>query len=111
VFRGDEPEIVLGAPGGTQIAMGVLQAILNVADHGMSMQEAVSAPRFSSTSNIIDISNRIPRSVSRPLERLGYEVVRNPFGYTIASVHGVRINGERLEGGADPGRDGVAYEA
>jgi gamma-glutamyltranspeptidase / glutathione hydrolase len=38
-------------------------------------------------------------------------VVRNPFGYTIASVHGIRINGERLEGGADPGRDGVAYEA
>lgn len=111
VFRGDEPEIVLGAPGGTQIAMGVLQAILNVADHGMSMLEAVTAPRFSSTSNIIDISNRIPRSVSRPLERLGYEVVRNPFGYTIASVHGIRINGERLEGGADPGRDGVAYEA
>ena len=47
------------------------------------------------------ISNRIPRSVSRPLEGLGCEVVRNPFGYTIASVHGIRINGERLEGG-DP---------
>ena len=111
VFRGEQPEIVLGAPGGTQIAMGVLQAIVNVVDHGMNMQEAVSAPRFSSTSNIIDISNRIPRSVSRPLQAQGYEVVRNPFGYTIAWVHAIRIVGDRLEGGADPGRDGVAYEA
>jgi len=111
VFRGGQPEIVLGAPGGTQIAMGVLQAVLNVVDHGMNMQEAVSAPRFSSTSNIIDISNRIPRSVSGPLQAQGYEVVRNPFGYTIAWVHAIRIVGDHLEGGADPGRDGVAYEA
>jgi gamma-glutamyltranspeptidase/glutathione hydrolase len=111
VFRGGKPEIVLGAPGGTQIAMGVLQAILNVVDHGMGMQEAVAAPRFSSTSNIIDISNRIPRFVSKPLEDLGHQVVRNPFGYTIASVHAIRIGADGLEGGVDPGRDGVAYEA
>ena len=43
-------------------------------------------------------SNPIPRPLSRPLEGLDYEVVRNPVGYTIASVHGIRINGERLEG-------------
>lgn len=32
VFRDGQPRVVLGAPGGTQIAMGVLQAILNVLD-------------------------------------------------------------------------------
>jgi gamma-glutamyltranspeptidase/glutathione hydrolase len=111
VFQGERPEIVLGAPGGTQIAMGVLQSILNVVDFGMDMQQAVSAPRFSSTSNAIDVSNRIPRSVTRQLAGQGYEVVRNPFGYTIAWVHAIRITDEGLEGGADPGRDGVAYPA
>jgi gamma-glutamyltranspeptidase len=40
-----------GAPGGTQITMGVLQALLNVMDFGMNMQERVTAARFSSTSN------------------------------------------------------------
>jgi gamma-glutamyltranspeptidase/glutathione hydrolase len=109
VFKDGQPEIVLGAPGGTQIVMGVLQSILNVVDFGMNMQEAVSAPRFSSTSNAIDVSNRIPRSVTRQLEAGGYEVVRNPFGYTIAWVHAIRIADGGLEGGADPGRDGVAY--
>jgi len=108
VFKDGKPEMVLGAPGGTQIAMGVLQAILNVVDRGMTMQEAVSAPRFSSTSNAIDISNRIPRAVQRQLEQAGYEVIRNPYNYTIAWVHAVRITENGLEGGADPGRDGMA---
>jgi gamma-glutamyltranspeptidase/glutathione hydrolase len=109
VFRDGKPEIVLGAPGGTQIAMGVLQAILNVVDRGMTMQEAVSAPRFSSTSNAIDICNRVPRAVARQLEQRGYEVIRNPYNYTIGWVHAVRLSDGRLQGGADPGRDGVAY--
>lgn len=109
VFRHGKAEMVLGAPGGTQIAMGVLQAILNVVDRDMDMQQAVSAPRFSSTSNAIDVCNRIPRSVGRQLEQAGYEVIRNPYNYTIAWVHAVRITENGLEGGADPGRDGVAY--
>ncbi len=111
VFEGDRPLLVLGAPGGTQIVMGVLQAILNVVDFGMTMNEAVSAPRFSSTSNAIDVSNRIPRFVTRELEAQGYQVIRNPFGHTIAWVHGIRILPDRLDGAADPGRDGVALGA
>ncbi len=108
VFRGDAPCLVIGAPGATQIAMGVLQAILNVLDFGMTMTEAVSAPRFSATSNAIDISNRIPRYVSRELEADGYEVVRSPYTFGFAAVHGIRIGEFGLDGGADPGHDGVA---
>ena len=111
VFEDGRPLLVLGAPGGTQIVMGVLQAILNVLDFGMTMAEAVAAPRFSSTSNAIDVSNRIPRFVTRELEARGYEVIRNPFSHTIGWVHGIRILPDRLDGGADPGRDGVALSA
>ena len=60
VFKGDEPHIVVGAPGGTFITMGVLQSILNVMDFDMSMLEAVAAPRITANSNTIDVSNRIP---------------------------------------------------
>ncbi|MEQ8398405.1 gamma-glutamyltransferase [Thalassobaculum sp.] len=111
VFEDGKPLLVLGAPGGTQIVMGVLQAILNVIDFGMTMGEAVGAPRFSSTSNAIDVSNRIPRYLMRELEAQGYEVIRNPFGHTIGWVHGIRILPDRLDGAADPGRDGVALSA
>jgi gamma-glutamyltranspeptidase / glutathione hydrolase len=108
IFRGNEPFLVIGAPGGTQIPMGVLQAVVNVIDFGMTMQAAVSAPRFSATSDVIDVVNRIPRAISRSLSARGYEVARNPFGHTIAWVHGIKLSDGRLEGGADPGRDGVA---
>jgi gamma-glutamyltranspeptidase/glutathione hydrolase len=109
-FKDGQLDVVLGAPGGTQIAMGVLQALLNVIDHGMEMQAAVSAPRFSSTSNAIDVCNRIPRHTTRALEAQGYQVNRNPYNYTIAWVHGVQAQADGLHGGADPGRDGVAYK-
>ena len=37
--------MALGTPGATRIIAAVLQTILNVIDHGMSLQEAVEAPR------------------------------------------------------------------
>jgi len=111
VFTDDKPYIVIGAPGGTQIVMGVLQAVVNVIDFGMSMAEAVAAPRFSATSSAIDVSNRIPRSVTRALEADGYRVSRNPHSYTFGYVHGIRCRDGWIDGGADPGRDGVAFAA
>lgn len=108
VWRDGQPCYVVGAPGGTQIAMGVLQAILNVVDFDMPAPEAVSAPRFSATSDAVDIMNRIPGYVVEPLEQAGYEVIRSALGFGIGAVHGIRIDGDRLTGGADPGHDGVA---
>ncbi|NKC15623.1 MAG: gamma-glutamyltransferase [Gammaproteobacteria bacterium] len=109
VFRDGRLRLALGAPGGTQIAMGVAQVIINVLDHQMSMTEAVSAPRFSSTSDIIDLTNRIPRYVQQALEEHGYQVVRSPYTFGIAAVHGIRVMPDgRLDGAADPGHDGVA---
>ena len=110
VFKGNDPYLVIGAPGGTQIAMGVLQAILNVVDFAMAMDRAVAAPRFSATSDAIDISNRIPRYTAAALEAMGYEVIRSHLGFTIAAVHGIKIEHGALEGGADPGHDGMALE-
>ena len=59
VFKGDDPYLVVGAPGATHIPLAVLQAIVNVLDFGLDMAGAVSAPRISVTSEIIDVSNRI----------------------------------------------------
>jgi gamma-glutamyltranspeptidase/glutathione hydrolase len=107
VYEGDRPHIVIGAPGATQIAMGVLQVLLNAIDFDMTMVEAVSAPRFSATSNAIDVSNRIPRAVQRELEGQGYDVVRDPDTYGFAAVHAIRVHSDGLDGGADPGHDGI----
>lgn len=107
VYEGERPHIVIGAPGATQIAMGLLQVLLNAIDFDMTMVEAVSAPRFSATSNAIDVSNRIPRRIERELTVQGYEVIRSPRTYGFASVHAIRVHPDGLDGGADPGHDGI----
>jgi gamma-glutamyltranspeptidase/glutathione hydrolase len=40
------PVMVLGTPGGSRIITAVLLTLLNTIDYGMSLQEAVDAPRF-----------------------------------------------------------------
>ncbi|HEY0419828.1 MAG TPA: gamma-glutamyltransferase, partial [Acetobacteraceae bacterium] len=112
VFEGETPVMTLGSPGGAWIGVAILQVLLNVLDWGMGMQEAVMAPRFSATTDAIDISNRIPRSVQRELEAMGYEVKRSPQSFPFAAPHGIAFWDGALDGGADPQRDGyVAYVA
>ena len=43
VFKSGKPFISLGTPGARRIFPSVLQGIINVIDHGMSLQEAVEA--------------------------------------------------------------------
>ena len=107
VFDNDTPTLVLGAPGGTYITMGNLQVMLNVLDFGMNAQEAILAPRFAATSNMIEVSNRIPRSIERDLVSDGYSVIRHPLSFGIASVHAIRIKNDVLDGGADPLEGGM----
>jgi len=101
LFSGDEPYLIVGAPGGTQIAMGVLQVILNVVDFGMGVQEAVLAPRFSATNDNITVTARIPRYAYADLEERGYRVVRSPYSYEIASVHALKREDHGWTGSAD----------
>jgi gamma-glutamyltranspeptidase/glutathione hydrolase len=108
VFRDGAPFFVVGAPGGTYITPGILQAILNVVDFGMSALEAISAPRFCATSDTIWLTNRILRSAERDLKARGYPVRRSAQTYYFAGVHGIRIVDGVCDGAADPGRDGMA---
>jgi gamma-glutamyltranspeptidase/glutathione hydrolase len=46
VVHDGKPFMVLGSPGGSRIITAVVQTLLNVIDHGMTLQEAVDAPRI-----------------------------------------------------------------
>ena len=47
VMRDGEPVMALGSPGGSTIITTVTQIILNVTDFGMSLPDAINAPRLS----------------------------------------------------------------
>jgi gamma-glutamyltranspeptidase/glutathione hydrolase len=46
VLKDGKPLLIVGAPGGSRITTTVLEIIVNVIDHGMTLQEAVDAPRM-----------------------------------------------------------------
>ena len=46
VVAKNQPILVTGSPGGSTIITTVLQIVVNVVDHGMSISEAVTQPRF-----------------------------------------------------------------
>lgn len=108
VFSDGKPAIVIGAPGATQISLGVLQVLLNALDFGMPIAEAVAAPRISATSDTIEISNRFPTATERGLQERGYDVQRSHMSFTVASVHAIQVWHGKLKGAADPGLDGMA---
>ena len=46
VLRDGKPVLVIGTPGGSRIITTVLEILVNMIDHGMTLQEAIDAPRI-----------------------------------------------------------------
>ena len=50
----------LGLPGGKKIFPSAMQALINLIDHGMSLQEAVEAPRVWTEGNALEVELAVP---------------------------------------------------
>ena len=61
----------LGLPGGKRIFPSAFQALVNLIDHGMSLQEAVEAPRVWTEGNALEVELAVPESVRAELTSLG----------------------------------------
>jgi gamma-glutamyltranspeptidase/glutathione hydrolase len=95
--------MVVGARGGPRIITSTAQVILNVIEHGMTLSDAVSAPRIhhQALPDDIRIDERgfAPSEVER-LKAMGYTIV--PQGYIGGSVVAIRRVRGGLEGMDDP---------
>ena len=102
ICRDGQPWLVGGTPGGDQQTQWSTQVITGVVDHGMSLQEAVEAPRWHSfpgtdpasldKPQVVKVDERVPEASRQALAALGHAV------QTDAAV-------ERRRGGpADPVR-------
>ena len=84
VLRDGQPTFVLGSPGGARIITIVLEVLLNVADYGMNIADAVDAPRFHHQW-LPDVVYEEPRALSpdtaRLLRGMSYKIVeQTPWG-------------------------------
>jgi gamma-glutamyltranspeptidase/glutathione hydrolase len=74
-LRDGKLTFALGLPGGKRIFPSAMQALINLIDHGMSLQEAVEAPRVWTEGNALEVEQAIPEDVRAKLRALGHDVV------------------------------------
>ena len=102
----------IGSPGATRIFPTVAQVISNVIDHGMSVQDAIMAPRyFQMASGKLNVEGRVSINTFNALAPLGHETtLRMDYDPYFGGVHAILYdyNAKMLRGGADPRRDGQA---
>jgi len=77
-LKDGRPVFALGLPGGLRIFGSATQALVNLIDHGMSLQEAVEAPRLWTQGGVVEIEDAFPESVRAALRARGHDVAVMP---------------------------------
>jgi gamma-glutamyltranspeptidase/glutathione hydrolase len=112
VFRDGAFRLSIGTPGSYGILQTTPQMVLNVLEFGMTVQEAIEAPRVRAyRDRQVDVEGRIPESVREGLRARGHQVnVIEDWSWIVGGGQGIRRDPESaaLQGGADPRRDGYA---
>ncbi|MDE2376667.1 gamma-glutamyltransferase [Bradyrhizobium sp.] len=73
-LRDGSLKFALGLPGGKRIFPSAMQALINLIDHGMSVQEAVEAPRVWTEGNALEVEQAVPDGVRAKLAAMGHRV-------------------------------------
>ncbi|MEM7029233.1 MAG: gamma-glutamyltransferase [Chloroflexota bacterium] len=92
ITKDGSPFMALGTPGGVRIFPSVLQAIINVIDHGMTLQEAVEAPRVWTQGQELEIEPAIPVAVRTDLTNRGHSLVEVPA--VAGGMNGIQFDQE-----------------
>src|SRR5262249_50286552 len=66
----------LGLPGALRIFPPAMQAIINLIDHGMSLQEAVEAPRVWTEGGALELEPGFSEAIADKLASRGHKIAR-----------------------------------
>ncbi|KAA2211858.1 gamma-glutamyltransferase [Teichococcus oryzae] len=106
VRKDGKPVFALGLPGGLRIFGSAMQAVINLIDHGMELQDAVEAPRIWTQGHTLELEPTVAADVAERLAALGHQVQRvKHIGGGMAAVR-FRDDG-MLEGAACWRADGT----
>ena len=101
VLRNGKPELALGSPGGSTIITTVLQVLTNRVDRGMSLPEAIAAPRASQRNTVnVTAEQAFINQYGAALQAYGHTFVPAGAPGTSAAEIGAVAAIEFLPGGA-----------
>ena len=106
--RDNKPLLITGARGGPRIISAVFQIVSNVVDHGMSLDQAISAPRIhhQHLPDILYWEKGVSAETIQELQALGH-TVRERDGY-VGSAPTILRTPSGWAGAADPRSGGSA---
>lgn len=119
LFRDGEFWTAVGTPGSYGILVTTVQVVANVIDFGLTIQDAIGAPRFRWADDTTDrlpaevlrMESRVPASTRQALTDRGYALeLLGDWSWRVGGVQAVMRDRKTgwLMGGADPRRNGYA---
>ncbi len=112
VLRDNKPYLCIGSPGGTRIFPAICQALINIIDYGMGIQQAVEAPRVwtmgipGTPEGCLHVEPELGDDTIAELKRRGYDVLIVPK--VAGGMNGILVDDEGLmHGGACWRADGT----
>lgn len=121
VLKDGQLVLAIGTPGGETIGQTQFQGIVNVLDFGLSIQQAIEAPRFRLDADpsfykpgaamTLAIERRVPAETIEALKAMGHTVELLPeFTAGVGGMQGILVNQKTktMTAGADPRRAGYA---
>jgi gamma-glutamyltranspeptidase/glutathione hydrolase len=110
ILKDGRPVAALGTPGGHTITQAVSQMIMNLLDHGMTIEDAVSSPRIAFIEpNTLAMEETIPAAIREEMAAMGHEVeVRNIGNANALAIEHLEDGSVRFTGASDPRGAGLA---
>lgn len=108
VLDGDgELYMVTGSPGGNSIPAYTAKTILGIVDWGMSVQEAIDFPNIIARGESVrvEVGREPGQQLANQLRTTGYNVQESDGENS--GLHVILVHDDRLEGAADPRREGT----
>lgn len=109
VLADGRPRLVVGSAGSIRLRAAILQIVVNVVEHGLTVEQAIEAPRVHLEEDVLQLEGGIDPASADRLEEQGYDVARwggRNLYFGGASAVAVRPDGV-LEAAGDSRRGGA----
>lgn len=109
-IKDDKVDFAIGLTGGVRIFPSAMQVIINLVEHGMTLQEAFEAPRVWTQGGVLELEDGLDDAIAGKLANLGHQTTKTP--HLGGGINGIRrLDDGCWEGAACWRADGTVIAA